>query len=103
MSNDTVTIGCKIANGLLLQVDDKTVKINGFNTSNVIGGHGITENVPADFWQAWLARNKDRDITKNGLIFAHSNTKDTTAEAKEKRKTKSSTEPISPPKNNELE
>ena len=103
MSKDTVTIGCKIANGLFLQVDDKTVKINGFNTATVIGGHGLTENVPADFWQAWLAKNKDRDITKNGLIFAHSNTKDTTAEAKEKRKTKSSTEPISPPKDNELE
>lgn len=102
MSKDTVTIGCKIANGLFLQVDDKTVNINGFNTATVIGGHGLTENVPTDFWQAWLAKNKDRDIVKNGLIFAHGNTKDTSAEAKEKRNTQSKTEPISQPKNNEL-
>lgn len=102
MATNTVVIGCKLPNGFFMQVGDAIHAINGFNASNVIGGHGITEDVPADLWAAWLAENKDRDLVKNGFVFAHGDEKDTKAEAKEKAKTKSKTEPLEVPANDEV-
>ena len=102
MTANTVVIGCKLPNGFFMQVGDKVHTIKGFNSSNVIGGHGITEDVPAELWGAWLAENKDRDLVKNGFVCAHGDAKNTTAEAKEKAKTKSKTEPLEPPKYDEV-
>lgn len=102
MSNQTVAIGCKLPNGFFMQVGDVSHVIKGYNSSVVIGGHGITEDVPADLWAAWLKENKDRDLVKNGFVFAHSNKKDVKAAAGEKTKTKSGTEPLEQPKNDEV-
>lgn len=92
----TVVIGCKLPNGLILQVGDKQHAVNGFNHSYVVGGHGITDDVPQDFWDAWVAENKDRAVLKNGFIFAHAKQKDVKAEATEKKATRSKTEPLDP-------
>lgn len=81
-------------NGFIMQVGDEKFTIKGFNHSAVIGGHGITEDVPADLWLAWLRVNKDRDMVKNGFVFAHGQAKETKAEATEKKNTKSKTEPL---------
>lgn len=89
-----VVIGCKLPNGIYMQVGEKTQVINGFNASIVEGGHGITYDVPKDLWEAWLAENKNRDLVKNGFIFAHGKDKDTKEEAKEKKENKSKTEPL---------
>ncbi|SPL70857.1 hypothetical protein [Acinetobacter stercoris] len=91
-----VTIGCKLPNGFILQVGEVTHRINGFNQSTVIGGHGITENVPSELWDAWVEENKERDLYKNGFVFAHDKAKSTAAEAKEKQATQSGTEPLDP-------
>lgn len=99
-----VTIGCKLPNGLLLEVGNKNVQINGANSSNVVGGHGITYNVDAELWQAWLKQNADRDVVKNGFVFAHDKPANAKAEAKEKTDTKTGQEPIDPnAKNNGVE
>lgn len=103
MSNQNiVVVGCKLPNGFVMQVGDVSHLIKGFNSSAIIGGHGITDDVPSELWEAWLKENKDRDLVKNGFVFAHSNKKDVKAEAAEKTKTKSGTEPMKPPKNDEL-
>lgn len=103
MSNqNTVVIGCKLPNGFVMQVGEVARVIKGFNSSVVIGGHGVTEGVPAELWGAWLKENKDRDLVKNGFVFARANSKDVKAEAKEKTREKSGTEPMKPPKNDEL-
>lgn len=94
MSKETVIVGCKLPNGIIMQVGEATHVINGFNHSNVIAGHGITNDVPKDLWEAWLKENKDRDLCKNGFIFAHGEEVATKAEAKEKAATKSKTEPL---------
>lgn len=100
----TVTIGCKLPNGLVLEVGGKSVQINGANSSQVIGGHGITHNVDADLWQAWLKQNADRAVVKNGFVFAHDKAANAKAEAKEKTDTKTGQEPIDPnAKNNGVE
>lgn len=102
MSNDTVVIGCKLPNGFVMQVGEIARVIKGYNSSVVIGGHGITEDVPADLWAAWLKENKDRDLVKNGFVFAHTDSRNTKSEAKEKARTKSKTEPLNPPSGDEL-
>ncbi len=60
MSHETVVIGCKLPNGFYMQVGEVVHTIKGFNSSVVVGGHGITEDVPADLWAAWLKENKDK-------------------------------------------
>ncbi len=103
MSNqNTVVVGCKLPNGFVMQVGEAAHTIKGYNSSVIIGGHGITENVPADLWGAWLKENKDRDLVKNGFVFAHTDSRNTKSEAKEKAQTKSKTEPLSPLPKDEL-
>ncbi len=94
MSKDAVVIGCKLPNGFVMQVGEVTHVIKGFNHSVVVGGHGITEDVPKELWEAWVKENKDRDLYKNGFVFAHGNVESTKAEATEKAKTRSKTEPL---------
>ena len=102
MTEKTVTVGCKLPNGFIMQVGKQTHIIKGYNKSDVIGGHGITNGVPAELWQAWLTENKNRDLVKNGHVFAYADAKNTQAEAKEKTKNKSKTEPLEQPKNDEV-
>lgn len=95
----TVTVGCKLPSGLHLDLPGKTrVTLNGSNASNVIGGHGITENVDADFFAAWLKAYADHPAVKSGLIFAHEKAASTAAEARDKTKNTSGFEGIDPAK-----
>jgi hypothetical protein len=125
---DTVTVGCKLPNGLLLRVfkmvegtepvlgggtrktktavqAGETVKINGFALPRgpdfdpdrahlVVGGCGLTHGVDADFFHEWMGQNKDSDIVKNGLIFAHASSESARAEATEKKAEVSGLEPL---------
>lgn len=94
----TVTIGCKLPNGIHLDHEGKRVTLNGANSSRVIGGHGITERVDKAFWDAWLAIHKDYEPVKRGLIFAQNSTRNAEAEAKEKQDNPSGLEGINPDK-----
>lgn len=95
----TVTVGCKLPSGLHLDIPGKgRVTLNGANSSNVIGGHGITENVDAEFLAAWMKMYADHPAVKAGLIFAHEKASSTTAEARDKTKNKSGFEGIDPAK-----
>lgn len=38
--------------------------------ARMMGGFALTPGVDKDFWEAWLAQNKESDMVKNGLIFA---------------------------------
>ncbi|MDS7935662.1 hypothetical protein RMB03_17425 [Acinetobacter sp. V91_7] len=89
-----VTIGCKLPTGFVMQVEKTCISINGANTSKLIGGHGITEDVPLTFWEAWVAEHKNHDFYLNGLVFANSKLKSTESEAKEKVDNASGTEPL---------
>ncbi len=96
MSKNTVTVGCKLPNGLVIEVDDRSAVLNGANSSEIIGGHGITEHVDADLFREWMKRHADRDMVKNGFVFAHEKGKNTKAEAQEKAGNKTRLEPIVP-------
>lgn len=120
----TVTVACKMPNGLILQnyrmteqpvpvmgggmrmekIAQKTgpaVKINGPATpvgmaprAPMVGGYALTHNVDADVWEQWLANNLESDLVKNKIIFAHEKKADTSAQAREQRSVLSGLEPI---------
>lgn len=92
----TVTVGCKLPNGLILELGDKRVTVKGSNSSNIIGGHGITENVDKEFFDAWMAKNAGLQFVKSELIFAHEKYANTVAQAKEQVDEKTGLEPLNP-------
>lgn len=100
----TVTVACKLPNGLLLRlfkmedVDTpvmgggvktikeaqpigEPVKINGYAVPygkrprfSIISDMALTKDVPAAFWHEWLKQNQKLDVVVKGLIFAHGDT-----------------------------
>ena len=56
----------------------------------------LTPGVPADLWNKWLEQNKDSDLVRNGLIFAHGSDKDVKAQAADHAKQMSGLERLDP-------
>jgi hypothetical protein len=92
---ETVTVGCKIPNGLILSTKDKTglireVRLNGnrhpihpktgrelthkfdvvAQRTSGTSGYGITKNVPKDLWEKIAEESKDTPAFRNMLVFA---------------------------------
>jgi hypothetical protein len=93
-----VTVGCKLPHGLHLDVAGQRITLLGTNASNVIGGHGITENVDKELFEKWLSDNKDSAAVTGGFIFAHGKVENVKAEAKEKKANKNGFEGLDPAK-----
>jgi hypothetical protein len=97
----TVIVGCKIPNGLILQLTTwesqaepvmggghRDVKV-GRKTGDryyvrgpripygtvalfsMSGGYALTHGIPEDFWEKWLEENKQQTYVKRELIVAH--------------------------------
>jgi len=67
-------VGCKLPNGLVLQVGEKVVTLNGANQSQIIGaGYGVTD-VDDGFYKQWQAAvGKDFAPLTSGAVFSLSN------------------------------
>ena len=94
---NTVIVGCKLPNGLVIELDEQRVVLNGANSSAIIGGFGMTE-VNKALFDAWLEKHKDYEPVKQGLIFAQEKPANAQAEAKDKAKLKSGFEGLDPKK-----
>jgi hypothetical protein len=111
-----VTVCCKLPHGLTMRLFDmveiyeqvlgggsravkvaqerkERVTVNGFSYAQNVaphckmtGGYAITTGVDKEFWDAWLAQNKDSDVVKNFMIFAHENGNSAQAQANEHAK-----------------
>lgn len=92
----TVTVGCKLPHGLFLDMGDKRVTIKGVNSTSIIGGHGITENVDKEFFDAWMAKNANLTFVKAGFIFAHEKANNAAAEAKDREANATGLEALNP-------
>lgn len=85
----TITVVCKLANGIYLDLRDdvgglkKRVRINGYNDANSIAGsgYGLTE-IDEGHWKEWLAVNSSLDLIKNQVVFAREKKSEAKAEAK---------------------
>lgn len=76
-STKTYRVGCKLPAGFLMELGNeedgtyRSHKLNGLNTTRIaaVDGFGITEGVPADFFDKWAEKMKGFKMFKNGLIF----------------------------------
>lgn len=89
-----ITVGCKLPNGLILQLNDKTVSLNGFMKGRAIGGYGLTEGVDEAFFNEWIKSHSDMLVVKNELIFKQKNLKEAKSQAKDTADKKSGLEPL---------
>lgn len=96
---EMVTVGCKLPNGLMLEVGPKQVQVAGWrnNAVKIVGGYGLTQ-VEKAFWEAWLAEHGQQPYVKNGVIFAQDKANSAAAQATEQKTVKSGLEPL-PQKN----
>lgn len=108
----TVSIACKLPNGAHIQLRQsiktkdgemseyvgERVTLNGMNASAIIGGHGITHGVDKEFFDKWMAQNKDAAFVKNGLVFAHEKADSVAAKAVEQASNVSGFEGVDPSK-----
>lgn len=60
----------------------------------VVGGYALTPNIPKDFWVEWLAQNKNLDLVKNKMIFAHDREDGARGIGEDLKATKSGQEPL---------
>ncbi|HEV7214161.1 MAG TPA: hypothetical protein VGP33_03475 [Chloroflexota bacterium] len=111
-SRKTVMVGCKLPNGLRLQLRKKLadapaggigsvyqpvgdpVTLAGRNSSRVIGGYGLTE-VDADFMAEWMKQNEGYSPIVKGMIFVQSTPDRAADQAKEQEAVKGVSEPMS--------
>jgi hypothetical protein len=123
-SAKTLTVACKLPNGVVLHLDDmvdevepvsfKTVKIARRRPETVTvhgcavpvgtplpahqihAGYALTPGVDADFWAEWLKQNKDTTMVKNNLIFAMPTREAIEAKTTEHKAQRSNLEPLDP-------
>lgn len=103
-SGKTCTVGCKLPNGFTMELgtfgteEYKSFKLHGINSAKIIGGYGITENVPEEFFDLWAIKVKDFRFMRRGLIFKQAGKLDeasVVALGKEMAKEKTGLEPKS--------
>lgn len=90
----TITVGCKIINGIILRHQGKSVTLAGAGASRIIGGYGLTEGVDKEFFDAWCAANADSALLSGELVFAQDKAGAAAAQAKEQEDVKSGFEAL---------
>ncbi len=89
---ETIVVGCKLPNGLVVEQDGYNVTLNGANSSNVVGGYGLTEGVDKDAFEKWLEVHKNQLYVKNELVFAQSKANSAQSKANENASVKTGLE-----------
>lgn len=125
-SSEVVTVGCKLPHGVVLRAFRPTTRhepVMGGGTREVTiheptgetfqvhgnshpqnaapahlmaGGFALTTGVPKKLWDDWVKANADADMVRNGLIFAHGETRSVEAQAREKEGVRSGLERLDP-------
>ncbi|MDB5448416.1 MAG: hypothetical protein JWQ97_3733 [Phenylobacterium sp.] len=119
---ETVTVACKLPNGLILRVfdmveHDEPVMGGGFRSVSrahqtgtdvvikgaaapfgmekpLVGGYALTSNVDADFFTRWLEQNAESDMVRNRMVFAHGRADHVRGQAREQDEITSGLEPL---------
>lgn len=87
-------IGCKLPHGIKFKLGEKWFVFNGLNSTNIIGGFGITDNVSADVWSAF--KKLHPTFVDKGAIFQVTDRNSAEAAAKDKAKAKTGFEQADP-------
>lgn len=96
-----VTVACKLPHGLWMEVNEPgqpSVKMlaRGVNSSDIIGGYGLTDNIPRDFWEAWYENHKALQFVQKNLIWAIKDRQSAQSKAKELAELRHGMEPLNP-------
>ena len=96
-----LTVACKLPHGIHMDLHFKDrprerVTLKGNNSSRVIGGYGITENVPKEHFEQWMKMNRSHPAVTGGLIFSHGQTASAEAKAREQAEFRHGMERINP-------
>ena len=100
----TVTVACKIPNGLILELGSPGVAgywrqiINGSNHDSAVCGFGFTPSVDEAAFAQWLKVNANLEFVRQKLIFAHENASYAQARAIDHAELKSGLEALNPNK-----
>lgn len=99
-STDTVTVACKLPNGLHIKIEELgiNIKLHGSASPYAIGGHGMTQGVNAAEWGAIEAHPHFGNAAwlKNQVVFAMNKPQDASDKAIERQKVRAGFEPIDP-------
>lgn len=68
--NGVYVIGCKLPNGVTIRGAGKQFRLNGTRASSIIGGFGITNDVPAEVWDDFAKVHAQSNMIKNSVVFA---------------------------------
>ena len=123
---EVVTVACKVPNGIILRLMrmvDMAEPVMGGGTRmvkqaqptgaaftvrgpaipfgqipsfQIIGGYALTEGIPGDFWDTWCEQNKDSDLLKNKMMFAHERHATVVGLAEDRKDIRSGLEPLNP-------
>ena len=110
-SRNVIAVGCKLPHGMHLDIRQageavQRVTLKGTNSLTAgaiirpatIGGFAITENVPKEFFEAWLSKHKEHPAVRNNLIFAHTQVASVQDMAEERSEISNGLDPIDPKK-----
>ena len=90
-------VGCKLPNGIVLEHPaDPSIKVelNGLNKVVIVGADHASNEVDAEFWDAWIKSNADFPAVKSGAIFVAKDERSLKAIAAENKKRKTGLEPM---------
>jgi hypothetical protein len=96
---DFVTVCCKLPHGLHLDLQQPgkpkvRITLKGHNSARVVGGYGITEQVPKEHFDEWMKQNRNHPAVTGNLIFAMNNTASAESKAREYAEHRHGMEPI---------
>lgn len=124
--SETVTVACKLPHGLRLRLQKQfTVREPSLNNESrtveqwvptgdevvlkgvahefgqapraeLAGGYALTPGVDKDFFEAWLAQNKDTEIVRQHLVFAQGQHESARAQATDQQEIRTGLEPLDP-------
>lgn len=126
--SETLVVACKLPHGLRLRIQqqvDVQVPSLGSGTTTVKqwvarpeevvlkgvahefgqipghmtdGGYALTFGVNRDFFEAWMAQNKDTAIVKEGLVFAQETRESAVDQSVDQAEVRTGLEPLDPNK-----
>jgi hypothetical protein len=91
-----VTRHRKVGEPVTIQGNAIMVATPGAPDKQIVGGYALTRNISADFWDKWIAQNKDAPYVKNGNIFAMPSRDAAESRAQEQKDLRSGLEPLNP-------
>ena len=93
MAGPTVIIGCKLPNGLIIEVAKTRVLLNGSNTSAIAGGYGLT-SVDASFADQFFKERAGDPLIVKGIIFRQEKEVNAKAQAEDTKTVETGLEPM---------